>query len=110
MACLAILILVLPRFRSTEYHLRGITQRDEWEVISDPFVISSGTIYTSTGTEEATVQMTVIRRDNVHRRGGPIPEQTIEATAGMAIIANPTQVVLVRGVLSTMVAPDFFIC
>ena len=91
----------------TEYHLRGITQRDRWQQIGGPFEISSGTIYTSTGTEMATIQMTV-SRENVHRLIDDIPERTIEATTGMVTLTNqPTQVVLMQGVLSTMVAPDF---
>ena len=93
----------------TEYHLRGITQRDRWQRIGEPFEISSGTIYTSTGTEMATVQMTV-SRENVHRRIVDIPERTIEATTGMVTLTNPNQlvpVVLMRGVLSTMVAPNY---
>ena len=92
----------------TEYHLRGITQRDRWQRIGEPFVINNGIIYTATGTETATVQMTV-SRDNVHRQSSDIEVRTTLVTAGMVTLTNPNQlvpVVLVRGVLSTAVAAD----
>ena len=101
---------IFPPGRSvTEYYLRGITQRDRWQVISEPFVISSGIIYTATGTETATIQM-AHPRDDVHARATAIPERTIQATAGMVTLTNPNQlvsVVLVRGFLSTAVAANF---
>ena len=97
--------LSFPGRSVTEYYLRGITQQDRWQVISEPFVINNGIIYTATGTETATIQM-AHPRDDVHARGTRITARTIQATAGMVTIINPVSVVLVRGFLSTAVAAD----